>query len=95
MITRIPKEVEFARNTPTNKRKKKRKVNTEGYLVVFDVTDKKSFIKACELTEELFDYYRYDPDSGTECPVTVFLMGNKIGNHSQLNDIILPRSRAT
>jgi len=67
------------RESPRVERTKRRKkIDSEAFIIMFDVQDLSSFELACSIVKELFHWLSFDPHSNARCPVTVFLVGSKI-----------------
>jgi len=61
----------------SEKSNKNKRINSEGFIVVFDVGDFKSFETACKMIEQIFEYFNFEPKTNLQCPVSIFLVGNK------------------
>jgi len=68
--------------TPTPKKKKR--IDSEGFIVLFDLSSLESFEVACTLVTAIFDFFHFEPTIMTECPAVIYLVGNKKDLPSQV-----------
>mmetsp|Transcript_26295 Transcript_26295/g.37035 ORF Transcript_26295/g.37035 Transcript_26295/m.37035 type:complete len:328 (+) Transcript_26295:115-1098(+) len=65
-------------NKDPKKKKRSKKINSEGFVVVFDITRYSTFEMACAIIDEIYEYFSFDPlESTGKAPVTIYLIGTK------------------
>jgi GTPase SAR1 family protein len=64
--------------------KKKKRIDSEGFIVLFDLSSLQSFEVACTLVTAIFDFFHFEPTTMTECPAVIYLVGNKKDLPSQV-----------